>query len=126
LLFQVPKLASAAEYFFKMGAEGKRFRPTVTHRSLHLFKSILHYYSISWLSPYSILCIQCSGLLYWQVLLLMASALKFSVSESTEGGVFSMLASTLRTRQQNIAEITEMIHVSMAADLLIRPIMVVF
>ena len=27
---QVPKLASAAEYFFKMGVEGKRFRPTVT------------------------------------------------------------------------------------------------
>ncbi|XP_048235270.1 solanesyl diphosphate synthase 3, chloroplastic/mitochondrial isoform X2 [Ricinus communis] len=25
----VPKLASAAEYFFKMGVEGKRFRPTV-------------------------------------------------------------------------------------------------
>jgi hypothetical protein len=36
------------------------------------------------------------------------------------------VASKLRTRQQNIAEITEMIHVSMAADLLIRPIMVVF
>ncbi|XP_010228271.1 solanesyl-diphosphate synthase 1, mitochondrial [Brachypodium distachyon] len=71
---KVPKLASAAEYFFKMGAEGKRFRPTV--------------------------------------LLLMASALKFPISESTEEGVFSMLASTLRTRQQNIAEITEMIHVA--------------
>lgn len=28
-LVQVPKLASAAEYFFKMGVEGKRFRPTV-------------------------------------------------------------------------------------------------
>ncbi|RZC45921.1 hypothetical protein C5167_038871 [Papaver somniferum] len=26
---QVPKLASAAEYFFKMGAEGKKFRPMV-------------------------------------------------------------------------------------------------
>ncbi|KAL2962720.1 hypothetical protein AAZX31_17G160400 [Glycine max] len=26
---EVPKLASAAEYFFKMGVEGKRFRPTV-------------------------------------------------------------------------------------------------
>jgi geranyl diphosphate synthase len=56
----------------------------------------------------------------------MASALKFPISESTEDGVFSMLASTLRTRQQNIAEITEMIHVSMAADLLIRPVMVNF
>ncbi|MCL7031050.1 hypothetical protein MKW94_029672 [Papaver nudicaule] len=26
---EVPKLALAAEYFFKMGAEGKRFRPTI-------------------------------------------------------------------------------------------------
>lgn len=26
---QVPKLSSAAEYFFKVGVEGKRFRPTV-------------------------------------------------------------------------------------------------
>ncbi|OVA11573.1 Polyprenyl synthetase-related [Macleaya cordata] len=26
---EVPKLALAAEYFFKMGVEGKRFRPTV-------------------------------------------------------------------------------------------------
>lgn len=26
---EVPSLASAAQYFFKMGAEGKRFRPTV-------------------------------------------------------------------------------------------------
>ncbi|KAJ8533569.1 hypothetical protein K7X08_006893 [Anisodus acutangulus] len=26
---KVPKLASAAEYFFKMGVEGKRFRPTI-------------------------------------------------------------------------------------------------
>uniref|UniRef100_A0ACD5TZU2 Uncharacterized protein n=1 Tax=Avena sativa TaxID=4498 RepID=A0ACD5TZU2_AVESA len=71
---EVPKLASAAEYFFKIGAEGKRFRPTV--------------------------------------LLLMASALKVPISESTDNGVFSMLASTLRKRQQNIAEITEMIHVA--------------
>lgn len=27
---EVPKLAQAAEYFFRMGAEGKRFRPTVS------------------------------------------------------------------------------------------------
>ncbi|KAL5224162.1 hypothetical protein ABZP36_010801 [Zizania latifolia] len=69
---EVPKLASAAEYFFKVGAEGKRFRPTV--------------------------------------LLLMASALKFPIGDSTE--VLSILANKLRTRQQNIAEITEMIHVA--------------
>lgn len=54
--------------------------------------------------------------LHWQVLLLMASALKFPIPESTDVGVFSILASKLRTRQQNIAEITEMIHVSMAPD----------
>ncbi|KAL6603154.1 hypothetical protein ACP70R_043515 [Stipagrostis hirtigluma subsp. patula] len=71
---EVPKLASAAEYFFRVGAEGKKFRPTV--------------------------------------LLLMASALKFPLSESPEGGVLTILANKLRTRQQNIAEITEMIHVA--------------
>jgi hypothetical protein len=47
----------------------------------------------------------------------MASALKFPLSESTEGGVLSILADKLRTRQQNIAEITEMIHVSFVAVL---------
>uniref|UniRef100_M8BQ49 Putative hexaprenyl pyrophosphate synthetase, mitochondrial n=1 Tax=Aegilops tauschii TaxID=37682 RepID=M8BQ49_AEGTA len=47
-----------------------------------------------------------------EVLLLMASALKFPIPESTDVGVFSILASKLRTRQQNIAEITEMIHVA--------------
>ncbi|CAB4306895.1 unnamed protein product [Prunus armeniaca] len=29
VVVEVPKLASAAEYFFKIGVEGKRFRPTV-------------------------------------------------------------------------------------------------
>ncbi|XP_061966221.1 solanesyl diphosphate synthase 3, chloroplastic/mitochondrial-like isoform X2 [Populus nigra] len=29
VIAEVPKLASAAEYFFKMGVQGKRFRPTV-------------------------------------------------------------------------------------------------
>ncbi|KAF7828661.1 Solanesyl diphosphate synthase 3, chloroplastic/mitochondrial [Senna tora] len=29
VIAEVPKLASAAEYFFKMGVEGKRFRPTI-------------------------------------------------------------------------------------------------
>ncbi|OEL17951.1 Solanesyl-diphosphate synthase 1, mitochondrial [Dichanthelium oligosanthes] len=71
---EVPKLASAAEYFFKVGAEGKKFRPTV--------------------------------------LLLMASALKFPLSESRQGGVLSILADKLRTPHLNIAEITEMIHVA--------------
>ncbi|PNX93680.1 geranylgeranyl pyrophosphate synthase [Trifolium pratense] len=36
---EVPKLASAAEYFFKMGVEGKRFRPT----HAFLLSSIPHF-----------------------------------------------------------------------------------
>ena len=40
LFFQVPKLASAAEYFFKMGVEGKRFRPTV------IATVLIHYFDI--------------------------------------------------------------------------------
>lgn len=71
---EVPKLASAAEYFFKMGVEGKRFRPTV--------------------------------------LLLMASALNVPLSQSAADGVFHSLPNELRSRQQCIAEITEMIHVA--------------
>ena len=34
LLKQVPKLASAAEYFFKIGVEGKCFRPMVVDNFL--------------------------------------------------------------------------------------------
>nr|WET55166.1 geranyl diphosphate synthase [Elsholtzia luteola] len=71
---EVPKLASAAEYFFKLGVEGKRFRPTV--------------------------------------LLLMATALDVPIlRQSSEAAVDSMSAE-LRSRQQCIAEITEMIHVA--------------
>ncbi|RZC70745.1 hypothetical protein C5167_033900 [Papaver somniferum] len=70
---EVPKLASAAEYFFKMGVEGKRFRPTV--------------------------------------LLLMASALNVSLPGSLPDAVANF-SNELRTRQQCIAEITEMIHVA--------------
>lgn len=76
---KVPKLASAAEYFFKMGVEGKRFRPTV--------------------------------------LLLMATALNMPVPVSASDipspdRLVDALATELRTRQQCIAEITEMIHVA--------------
>lgn len=38
VLAEVPKLASAAEYFFRKGVEGKRFRPTI----LLLMASALH------------------------------------------------------------------------------------
>ncbi|KAF5185955.1 Solanesyl-diphosphate synthase 1 protein [Thalictrum thalictroides] len=71
---EVPKLASAAEYFFKMGVEGKRFRPTV--------------------------------------LLLMASAFNIDLPKLAPDGVSDSSPSELRTRQQCIAEITEMIHVA--------------
>ncbi|XVE88435.1 hypothetical protein DITRI_Ditri19aG0069600 [Diplodiscus trichospermus] len=71
---EVPKLASAAEYFFKLGVEGKRFRPTV--------------------------------------LLLMATALNVHIPEPPAGGVGDTVTTDLRTRQQSIAEISEMIHVA--------------
>ncbi|GAV75007.1 polyprenyl_synt domain-containing protein [Cephalotus follicularis] len=71
---EVPKLASAAEYFFKMGVEGKRFRPTV--------------------------------------LLLMATALNVHVHDPPPNKLGNTLSTELRTRQQRIAEITEMIHVA--------------
>ncbi|XP_060212525.1 solanesyl-diphosphate synthase 1, mitochondrial-like [Lycium barbarum] len=64
---EVPKLASTTEYFFKMGVEGKRFRPTI--------------------------------------LLLMATALNVPMDVDS-------LSRDLRTRQQCIAEITEMYHVA--------------
>ncbi|MFQ6660994.1 hypothetical protein Gotur_029302 [Gossypium turneri] len=71
---EVPNLASAAEYFFKIGAEGKRFRPTV--------------------------------------LLLMATALDVHIPELSPPGIGDTLRTDLRTRQQRIAEIAEMIHVA--------------
>ena len=58
---QVPKLASAAEYFFKMGVEGKRFRPTVTAiipmRSLFGFGSKLCSASVLWVNLIYVKCI---------------------------------------------------------------------
>ncbi|KAK1279462.1 hypothetical protein QJS04_geneDACA017699 [Acorus gramineus] len=51
---------------------------------------------------------------YWhfQDLLLMATALNMHSSESTADGVINSLSKELRSRQQCIAEITEMIHVA--------------
>ncbi|XP_022146556.1 solanesyl diphosphate synthase 3, chloroplastic/mitochondrial [Momordica charantia] len=71
---EVPKLASAAEYFFKLGVEGKRFRPTV--------------------------------------LLLMSTALNVPIPKPLPHPVEDHLTMDLRTRQQCVAEITEMIHVA--------------
>ncbi|CAO2817489.1 unnamed protein product [Amaranthus hypochondriacus] len=79
---EVPKLASAAEYFFKLGVEGKRFRPTV----LLLMGTALN-------MPVSI-----------------SSADKLSPAVPVV--VVDNLEAELRRRQQCIAEITEMIHVA--------------
>ncbi|XP_024962525.1 solanesyl diphosphate synthase 3, chloroplastic/mitochondrial isoform X3 [Cynara cardunculus var. scolymus] len=79
---EVPKLASAAEYFFKMGVEGKRFRPTGA---------------------------ECYGN---NVILLMATALNIQISKPASENVVDMFSTDLRLRQQSIAEITEMIHVA--------------
>nr|GMD06702.1 solanesyl diphosphate synthase 3, chloroplastic/mitochondrial [Ipomoea batatas] len=74
VIAEVPKLASAAEYFFRMGVEGKRLRPTVV--------------------------------------LLMATALNAPVPRSPSEVAVDFSSKEVRTRQQCIAEITEMIHVS--------------
>lgn len=50
-----------------------------------------------------------------QVLLLMATALNVSVPEPYLIGPGDVLTKELRARQQSIAEITEMIHVSYAS-----------
>ncbi|KAL2474983.1 Solanesyl diphosphate synthase 3 [Abeliophyllum distichum] len=71
---KVPKLATAAEYFFKMGVEGKRFRPAV--------------------------------------LLLMATALDVPMCIHPPDATVDTLPTELRSRQQCMAEITEMIHVA--------------
>ncbi|CAN1829736.1 Solanesyl diphosphate synthase 3, chloroplastic/mitochondrial [Linum perenne] len=86
---EVPKLASAAEYFFKIGVEGKRFRPT-----RHL-----------------LFCdTEQENTYLTQVLLLMATALNVHLPDPVPST--SLVATELRARQQRIAEITEMIHVA--------------
>lgn len=47
-----------------------------------------------------------------QVLLLMATALNVHIPQPRPDNVGETLTGELRTRQQRIAEITEMIHVS--------------
>ena len=46
-----------------------------------------------------------------QVSLLMATALNVQIPKPASGGVVDMFSTELHTRQQSIAEITEMIHV---------------
>lgn len=50
---------------------------------------------------------------FTQVLLLMASALNGNIPGSSPTRAGDSLTTELRTRQQSIAEITEMIHVSL-------------
>ncbi|MBA0724302.1 hypothetical protein Golax_021001 [Gossypium laxum] len=103
VIAEVPKLASAAEYFFRLGVEGKRFRPTVMYfygcGNLEL--------ALDTNDSMEIYCI-CS----MQVLLLMGTALNVHIPEPVGGGGGDTVATELRTRQQSIAEITEMIHVA--------------
>ncbi|CAK9151961.1 unnamed protein product [Ilex paraguariensis] len=86
---EVPKLAVAAEYFFKIGVEGKRFRPTY------------HALPVLVVTDISL-----------QILLLMATALKVHISGPAPNSAVDTLSTNLRTRQQCVAEITEMIHVT--------------
>lgn len=53
-----------------------------------------------------------------QVLLLMATALDVHIPELSPPGFGDTLTIDLRTRQQRIAEITEMIHVMFMSPLL--------
>ncbi|KAI8548517.1 hypothetical protein RHMOL_Rhmol07G0279200 [Rhododendron molle] len=95
---EVPKLGLAAEYFFKMRVEGKRFRPT--GRLMDTFQQYL-------------LC-----LLSAQVLLLMGTALNVHIlgpPDDVVDLVVDALSEELRLRQQYIAEITEMIHLAVLA-----------
>ncbi|KAI8548525.1 hypothetical protein RHMOL_Rhmol07G0279400 [Rhododendron molle] len=84
---EVPKLAFAAEYFFKMGWKERDFDPRK-----YLSETV--------------------DLLSAQVLLLMATALNVHIPGPPDDAVVDALSAELRLRQQRIAEITEMIHVA--------------
>ncbi|KAK6150105.1 hypothetical protein DH2020_017630 [Rehmannia glutinosa] len=97
---EVPKLASAAEYFFKLGVEGKRFRPTVRSSCPSEFNALLNGCNVGYYNVED------------HVLLLMATALNVSVPRQLPVAAVDTLSVELRSRQQCIAEITEMIHVA--------------
>ncbi|KAI8548526.1 hypothetical protein RHMOL_Rhmol07G0279400 [Rhododendron molle] len=84
---EVPKLAFAAEYFFKMGWKERDFDPRK-----YLSETV--------------------DLLSAQVLLLMATALNVHIPGPPDDAVVDALSAELRLRQQRIAEITEMIHLA--------------
>ncbi|KAK6150086.1 hypothetical protein DH2020_017611 [Rehmannia glutinosa] len=101
---EVPKLASAAEYFFKLGVEGKRFRPTVRSSCPSEFHALLNGCNVGY---YNV-----EDHVLEKVLLLMATALNVSVPRQLPVAAVDTLSVELRSRQQCIAEITEMIHVA--------------
>lgn len=114
LWLQVPELTSAAGYFFRAGAEGKRTCPTVRPDFGVLLLNVLPLYyghgilfSSSSKLYYSFLfVIVSSWSLMFQVLLLMASAISTDMSDPIVG-----LENKPRARHMRVAEITEMIHV---------------
>ncbi|GJP38443.1 hypothetical protein CLOM_g22878 [Closterium sp. NIES-68] len=87
ILSEIPKLATAADYFFRVGATGKRFRPTV----ILLMASSLER-------------VQCAPAVALPGIEGMA------VGEVPVGEAFT--AEERKERQRRIAEITEMIHVA--------------
>ncbi|CAI7876312.1 unnamed protein product [Closterium sp. NIES-53] len=87
ILSEIPKLATAADYFFRVGATGKRFRPTVI---LLMASSLEHAH-----------CTPAVAL---------SGAPGVPLGEVPVGEVFT--AEERRERQRRIAEITEMIHVA--------------
>ncbi|KAF7137655.1 hypothetical protein RHSIM_Rhsim07G0216500 [Rhododendron simsii] len=89
---QVLKLALAAEYFLKMGVEGKRFRPT--GRLMDTFQQ-------RYLSE--------------NVLLLMGTALNVHIPGPPDDVVVDALSEELHLGQQRIAEITEMNYLAVLA-----------
>ncbi|KAL0352824.1 UNVERIFIED_CONTAM: Solanesyl diphosphate synthase 3, chloroplastic/mitochondrial [Sesamum angustifolium] len=91
---EVPKLASAAEYFFKWGLKEKVILNT---GSVEGCEKNLDF-TLCW--PIV------------NVLLLMATALDVQMPRHPADAAIDTLSTELRTRQQCIAEITEMIHVA--------------
>ncbi|CAI5478726.1 unnamed protein product [Closterium sp. Yama58-4] len=87
ILSEIPKLATAADYFFRVGATGKRFRPTVI---LLMASSLDHTHCTPTVA--------------------LSGAPGVSLVEVPVGEVFT--AEERRERQRRIAEITEMIHVA--------------
>lgn len=114
-MLQVPELASAAGYFFKEGVEGKKLCPTVNYYAPMLYKMFVSFSgsSLSFsLAASSILLLCVLRILCMQVILLMATALNVCTPELSPNVLGNTLILDLRRRQQCIAEITEMIHVS--------------